>query len=252
MTRLIDKVAIVTGAASGMGKATAIRLASEGARAVLGDIDGEGARATASEIEAAGGSALVVEFDAADEASCMALVQSAVDSHGRLDVVANVAGISSFYHLHETTAEIFNRVLAINLTSILVICREAVPHLLETGGNMVNFSSINARYGSAYHAAYDASKAGVLALTKSIAQEFGKQGVRCNAICPGGIDTPMNVGIRMPADMDMSLIARLSSGDVPFGKPEEVAAVVAFLASSDASYVNGEQIVVDGGVTSII
>ena len=252
MTRFQDKVALVTGSASGMGRASAIRLAHEGARVILGDIDADGAKQTAETISADGGTATIVAFDAMEEASCVELVRAAAETHGRLDIVANVAGIAGFYHLGETTAELFQRFVAINLTSVLVICREAVPHLEETGGCMINFSSINARYGAAYHAAYDATKAGVLALTKSIAQEFGKRGVRCNAICPGGIDTPMNENHRFPEGMDFSLIARLSNGDIPFGQPEEVAGVVAFLASEDASYINGEQIVVDGGVTSII
>ncbi len=252
MPRLDDKVALVTGGASGMGRATAIRLAAEGAAVVIGDLDQVGAKATAETIEGEGGRASVVGFDAADEDSCVALVQAAVDAHGRLDVVANVAGISAFYRLDETTAAIFRRFIDVNLTSIVVICRESAPHLKKTGGCMINFASIAARMGVAYHAAYDASKAGVLAVTKSIAQELGPEGVRCNAICPGGFDTPMNHDVRMPEGMDMRHIARLASPLIPFGKPEQVAGVVAFLASDDASYINGEQIVVDGGLTAII
>ena len=252
MGRLDEQVAIVTGGASGMGRATAIRLAAEGARVVIGDIDADGAAETAATIAADGGEARVQAFDAADEASCVELVTSAVRTHGRLDVVANAAGITGFYHLHETSREVFERFLAVNLTSVLTICREAMPHLLETKGCLINFSSINARFGVAYHAAYDSTKAGVLALTKSIAQEFGPQGVRCNAICPGGFDTPMNKAPRMAEGMDMRLVMRLSSPLVPFGQPEQAAGVVAFLASEDASYINGEQIVVDGGLTSTI
>jgi meso-butanediol dehydrogenase/(S,S)-butanediol dehydrogenase/diacetyl reductase len=194
----------------------------------------------------------VVGFDAMHEASCTALVAATVEHYGSLDVVAHVAGISGFYRLDETTAEIFERFLAVNLTSTLVINREAVPHLLETKGCLINFASINARVGVAYHAAYDASKAGVLAVTKSIAQEFAAQGIRCNAISPGGFDTPMNQNLRIPEGMDMRMVGKLHNPNIPLGRPEQVAGVVAFLASDDASYINGEQIVVDGGLTSMI
>ena len=252
MGRLENKTAIVTGGASGMGKASAIRLAAEGARVVVGDINVAGAEETAKAIREAGGEASVVGYDAAEEESCVQLVRSAVAELGKLDTVANVAGISGFWRLDELTAELFNRFIAVNLTSNMVICREALPHLKETRGSIINFGSINSRMPVACHAAYDASKAGVLALTKSIAQEFLQDGVRCNAILPGWIDTPMNVDNRMPDDMDLRSISKLSSPLLSAGQPEEVAAAVAFLASDDASYVNGEQIVVDGGLTSSI
>ena len=250
MARFEGKVALVTGAASGMGRATAIRLAAEGACVVMGDIDAAGAEATRETIVADGGEALAVAYDAMDDASCVALVGAAVAVQGRLDVVANVGGISAFYRLDETSTEVFERFLRVNLTSVLVICREAMPHLVETGGSIVNFSSINGRMPVAYHAGYDASKAGVLALTKGIAQEFASAGVRCNAVCPGGFDTPMNEGIRIPEGMDFEWIRKLSNPRIPFGRPEEAAGVVAFLASEDASYINGEQIVVDGALTA--
>jgi len=252
MGRFNDQVALVTGAASGMGKASAIRLASEGARIVIGDINVEGAQATAKLITKAGGTACVVGYDAADESSCMALVQTAANEHDRLDIVANVTGISGFYRLNELTGELWNRFIAVNLTSTMVICRESIAHLKKTRGCIINFASINARVPVACHAAYDASKAGVLAMSKSIAQEFISDGIRCNVICPGGIDTPMNVDNRMPEGMDFRLIGKLSSPLIPYGQPEEIAGVVAFLASSDASYISGEQIVVDGALTSQI
>lgn len=252
MSRFEGKTALLTGGASGMGKATAIRLASEGAHVVIGDINVAGAEATAKLIREDGGKASVVAYDAVEEDSCIALVRSAAEETGGLDIVANVAGISGFWRLDETTVELFNRVIAVNLTSTMVICREAAPHLKKTRGSIINFGSINSRMPVACHVAYDASKAGVLALTKSIAQEFLKDGVRCNAILPGFIDTPMNVDNRMPDDMDPRLLTKLSNPLVEVGRPEEVAAAVAFLASDDASYVNGEQIVLDGGLTSFI
>ena len=246
MKRFEGKVALVTGAASGMGKSTALRLASEGAKVLLGDINEEGNQATAAEIDAAGGTCKAVTFNAMDEASCKALVQAAVDTFGQLDVVANVAGIAGFYHLHELTNEVFNRFLSVNLTSTFVICREAMPHLKKTKGNIVNFASINSKTMTAYQTAYCASKAAVSAITKCMAQEFEADGIRCNVVCPGGIETPLIRSVRFPADINQRLLANL----MPLGrkgKPEEVAALVAFLASDEASYINGEDIFIDGG-----
>ena len=251
MKRFEGKVAIVTGAASGMGKAAAIRLASEGAKVVLGDINEEGNQATAAEIDAAGGIATAVTFNAMEEASCKALIAAAVDTYGQIDVLANVAGIAGFYRLDELTNDVFDRFMAINMTSVFTLCREAMPHLKKTKGNIVNFASLNSKTMTAYQTAYCASKAAVLAITKCIAQEFEADGVRANAICPGGIETPLVQSIRFPEDINRRLLANLQ----PLGRKgtaEEVAALVAFLASDEASYISGEDIFIDGGSRSAI
>jgi len=251
MKRFEGKVAIVTGAASGMGKAAALRLASEGAKVVLGDINAEGNQATAAEIDAAGGIATAVTFNAMEEASCKELVATAVEIYGQLDVLANVAGIAGFYKLEELTNDIFDRFMSINMTSVFALCREAMPHLKKTKGNIVNFASLNSKTMTAYQTAYCASKAAVLAITKCIAQEFEADGVRANAICPGGIETPLVQSIRFPEDINRRLLANLQ----PLGRKgtaEEVAALVAFLASDEASYISGEDIFIDGGSRSAI
>ncbi|OUR89355.1 hypothetical protein A9Q81_22100 [Gammaproteobacteria bacterium 42_54_T18] len=251
MKRFEGKVAIVTGAASGMGKAAALRLASEGAKVVLGDINAEGNQATAAEIDAAGGIATAVTFNAMEEASCKELVVTAVETYGQLDVLANVAGIAGFYKLEELTNDIFDRFMSINMTSVFTLCREAMPHLKKTKGNIVNFASLNSKTMTAYQTAYCASKAAVLAITKCIAQEFEADGVRANAICPGGIETPLVQSIRFPEDINRRLLANLQ----PLGRKgtaEEVAALVAFLASDEASYISGEDIFIDGGSRSAI
>lgn len=222
------------------------------ATVVAADVDAEGLQRTVDEIRAAGGTASAVPFDAAEAGSCVALVEEAARVGGRLDIVVNVAGVSGFRHLHETTTESFERTIAINLTSVMILCREAMPHLKATKGCIVNFASINARVPTAYQAAYAASKAGVLALTKCLAQEFSSDGVRCNAICPGGFDTPMNENVHIPEGADMKLVAKNFNPKIPFAPPEQITGVVSFLASEDAAFVTGEQIVVDGGVTSII
>ena len=251
MKRFEGKVAIVTGAASGMGKAAALRLASEGAKVVLGDINTEGNQATAAEIDAAGGIATAVTFNAMEEASCKELVATAVETYGQLDVLANVAGIAGFYKLEELTNDVFDRFMSINMTSVFTLCREAMPHLKKTKGNIVNFASLNSKTMTAYQTAYCASKAAVLAITKCIAQEFEADGVRANAICPGGIETPLVQSIRFPEDINRRLLANLQ----PLGRKgtaEEVAALVAFLASDEASYISSEDIFIDGGSRSAI
>lgn len=249
MSRFEGKVAIVTGAASGMGKASAIRLASEGAKVILGDINEEGLQQTAADIDSAGGVAKAVPFNAMEEASCKALVSSAVETFGQLDVVVNAAGIAGFYRLDELTDEILNRFLTINLNSVVTICREAMPHLQQSKGAIVNFASLNAKVMTAYQTAYCASKAAVAAVTKCMAQEFEADGVRANVICPGGIETPMVTQMRFPEGMNRRLLANLQ----PLGRkgqPEEVAALVSFLASDEASYISGEDIFIDGGTRS--
>lgn len=249
MSRFEGKVALVTGAASGMGKAAALRFASEGAKVVCGDINEEGNQATVEEIKSAGGDATAIAFNAMEEESCKALVAGAVDAYGQLDVVANVAGIAGFYRLEELELDVFNRFMTINTTSTLVICREAMPHLVKTKGNIVNFASLNARVMTAYQSAYCASKAAVAAITKCLAQEFEEHGVRCNVICPGGIETPLVANIRFPEGINRRLLAPLQ----PLGRrgqADEVAALVAFIASDEAAYISGEDIIIDGGSRS--
>lgn len=249
MKRYEDKVALITGSASGMGKAAAVRLAAEGAKVILGDVNEEGNQATAAEIDAAGGVCRAVTFNAMDEASCKALVQTAVDTFGQIDVVVNAAGIAGFYHLEELTSEIFNRIMTINLNCTFIICREAIPHLRKTKGNIINFASLNAKVMTAYQTAYCASKAAVAAITKCMAQEFEADGIRANIICPGGIETPLVANIRFPENINKRLLANLHPLSRR-GTPEEVAALVAFLGSSEASYISGEDIFIDGGSRS--
>jgi meso-butanediol dehydrogenase/(S,S)-butanediol dehydrogenase/diacetyl reductase len=248
---LAGKVALVTGGASGMGKQASLRLAREGAHVCIGDINAIGAKETAEQIGEEGGEATVQPYDASDEASCVALVSAAVEAYRQLDIVANIAGISAFYRLDEISVEIFQRFLSVNLTSPLVICREAMPHLKRTRGCIVNIASVNARVCAPYHTVYGASKAGVLAMTKSLALEFAADGVRVNAICPGGFDTPMNEDHRTAEDIDQGLLARLYPLD-EMGDPEQIAGLIAYLASDEASYISGEDIVIDGGLRSAL
>ena len=229
--RLQNRVALITGAASGIGRATAVRMASEGAKLMLADIDEAGLAATKTTIEADGGTANTVHFDACEEASCCDIVAKTVALYGQLDIVGNIAGIVSFWHLHETTMELWERSLKINLTAPMMVCREAMPHLLKTKGNIINMASTAGKGGQAYNAIYCATKHGLIGITKSLALEFAKQGVRVNAICPGGVKTALNDKLRWAENMEENLVQKLMSPLDRVAEPEEIAALAAHLAA---------------------
>lgn len=249
MKRFTDKSALVTGAASGIGKATAERLASEGADVVVADINLEGAAAAAQAIASAYGvRAFPIRFDAADAGDCERLVAEAVEKLGKLDIVVNNAGVMDWSRADEYPVERWQRVISINLNAVFFVSKYAVPHLLETRGNIVNMSSAASLAGVPFAAAYCAAKAGVNGLTRSMAVEYADKGLRVNAICPGGVDTPLTVTVTpMPEWLDFAKIARLSPKTGKTSAPEEIAAAVAYLASADACNVTSIALSVDGG-----
>lgn len=245
MRRFEDKVVLLTGAASGIGRATAGRLAAEGARLLCLDVQPDALK-EAVEAAAAGGARVEARVcDVSREEETEAAVADCVERFGRLDVLCNVAGVLRFEHLHAQSLEAWRQVMAVNLDGTFLLCRAALPHLLASRGNVVNVSSIAALSGLPYGAAYGASKAGVLALTRSLAVEYAARGLRANAVCPGSVKTPMTRS-PFPKDVDTKLVMRQMalSG---FAEPEAVAGVIAFVASDDASHVNGETLRVDGG-----
>jgi NAD(P)-dependent dehydrogenase (short-subunit alcohol dehydrogenase family) len=244
--RLEGRVVLVTGAASGIGRATAERMAREGARLVCADVQAEPLDAIVKSLVAQGAEAEGRLCDVADPEQVAATVAFAVERFGRLDCLCNIAGILLMEHFHETSPESWRRILDVNLTGTYLMCRAALPHLLASRGCIVNASSTSALAGLPYGAAYGASKAGVLALTRALAVEYGKQGLRANAVCPGSIKTPMTTRGGLPDDVDFKLLQRAMALDVPRG-PETVAGVIAMLASDDGAHVNGESIRVDGG-----
>ena len=248
MKRFEDLVVLVTGAASGIGKASALRIADEGGAIACVDLDLPGARATAEEIEKAGGQALALGCDVSDPGAVRETVERAVERFGGLDALCNIAGILRFDNLLDLSPEDFDRVLAVNLRGTFLMCQAALPHLIETRGSIVNMSSTAALGAHAWTAAYSASKGGVLALTKCIAVEFGRRGVNCNAVCPASVETPMSTGVRLPEGADLTLLKKIEPFDGIVRPPSDVAGVVAFLASRDAVHVNGDQIRADGGV----
>ena len=219
LLRFNGKSALVTGAASGIGRATAIRLAEEGAAVVATDID-------APLLQKLG-------------------VEEARAQLGRLDVVVNVAGVLSFSHTHELSLDEWNRLISVNLTGTFLVCREVLPDLLATKGNIVNLASTAAHKGQPWATAYVASKGGVLAFTRSLAVEYAAQGLRVNSISPGAIDTPITAAFQLPEGADITLLNRVTPiGD--FGTPEGIAAAIAYVASDEASHMNGADIVIDG------
>jgi len=247
MQRFEGKVALVTGAASGIGKATAERLAAEGARVVCVDVQEGALEDTAKRIRERGAEAVARLCDVSDPEAVRATVQATVDRFGALDTLCNIAGILRFEHTHEVSLADWNRVLAVNLTGTFLMCQAAIPRLLETRGSIVNVSSTAALKGHPWTAAYSASKGGVLALTYELAIEYGKQGLRVNVVCPGAVETPMHQAFRVPEGADAKLVNRIMPF-VGFQGPDQAASAIAFLASDEAPHVNGTMLRVDGAM----
>jgi NAD(P)-dependent dehydrogenase (short-subunit alcohol dehydrogenase family) len=250
--RLAGKVAIVTGAASGIGRATALALAREGAAVVVADLNADGAKRVAGEIEAAGGRAVGQAADVSSEPSVVAMVAAAVDRFGGLDVLHNNAALVDPAVMGadgEVTAlalDTFERTLAVNLRGPLLGCKHAIPRMLERGGGaIVNTSSASGLTGDLVRTAYGVSKAGLDALTRYVATQYGKRGIRCNSIAPGVIATPA-----LAANVPPPLIAVYERSHLTprLGRPEDIAEVVVFLASDAAAFITGQVLSVDGGL----
>jgi meso-butanediol dehydrogenase/(S,S)-butanediol dehydrogenase/diacetyl reductase len=250
MRRFEGKCVLITGAASGIGRATAERMASEGASLFLLDVQTQGLEETLKRVRELGADAEARICDVSDPESTRAAVEDAVQRCGRLDSLCNIAGILHFDHTHELSRETWRRILAVNLDGTFFMCQAALPHLLAARGNIVNMSSTAALAGHPWTAAYSASKGGVLALTYTLAIEYCGQGLRANAVCPGSVQTPIHSVFKLPAGADRKLLYRIMPPDGVFRGPEAAAATVAFLASEDAAHINGTEIRVDGGTLS--
>lgn len=247
MGRFANKVVLVTGAASGIGRATARRLAKEGASVVIGDINEAGLKAVADEINAT-----AIPFNAGKAESCRDFIKGAAAKHGRIDMLCNIAGVMDWAPLDQFSEDRWDRLVSINLSSVFHLSKAAMPHLLQTKGNVVNLASAAGLVGIAYTAGYCAVKHGVVGLTKSMAIEFAAQGVRVNCICPTGVKTAMMDDLIFPEDVDMSLLMRNSSkmNDGAMIDPEDVAAAVLYLGTEDARFITGVALPVDGAQTA--
>lgn len=243
------KVVLVTGAASGLGRAASLRFASEGAKLCLVDLNAEGLAETARRIADSGGDSTTYAADIGDAANCARAVATAVEAFGQLDVLCNVAGILRFHALANVTTEDWARLFSANVTAPFFMIQAAMPHLVETRGNVVNVVSTAAFLGQAYTAPYGATKAALLSLTKSLAMEFMHSPVRINALAPGGMLTEMVQTLEFPQDADQSLIARYI-GIRPPAQPEDIVEPLLFLASDRARMVHGACYTADSGITA--
>jgi len=249
--RFEDQVAIVTGAASGIGRATALRLAAEGAAVVIADVNLDGAGGVARSISDDGGRALALGVDVTDAPGVRAMTERAVSAFGKVDILVSNAGWDRAGPFADTDEELWDRVIAINYRGHLATCHAALPYMREGGGGrIVMVASDAGRVGSSGEVVYSGAKGAVIAFTKGLAREVARYGINVNCVAPGLVDTPLLAGI---AEGNEKLIAAIVRS-IPLrrtGVPEEIAAAVCFFASPDAAYITGQTLSVNGGLTML-
>ena len=250
--RLQDKVVIITGAGGGMGRTAALMFAGQGARVVVAEFGEAAGVETVRQVEAAGGRATFVKVDVSDETEARAMVDHAVATYGRLDVLYNNAGImpEADHSVTDTDVAVWDQVMAVNVRGVYLGCKFAIPQMIANGGgSIINIASFVALVGcSVPQDAYTASKGALLALTRSLAVQFGPNGIRTNAICPGPVETPMLMDW-LVKDEEAKRIRLARNPTGRFGKPEEIVNMAIYLASDESRWTNGAQLVVDGGIT---
>ncbi|HSL14994.1 MAG TPA: glucose 1-dehydrogenase [Actinomycetota bacterium] len=252
MGRLDGRVALITGGASGMGKVASALFATEGASVVLTDVADEAGKQVAKEIEAAGGEAAYIHADVASEDDARAMVEAAVERFGGLHVLYNNAGVMlpDDGSVDSTDASVWDRTLDINVKGVAFGCKYGIPAMIASGGgSIVNVASFVAWMGAATsQTAYTASKGAVLSMTREIAVEYARKGIRCNALCPGPIDTPLLAELLSDPARRQRRLVHIPIGRL--GRAEELAKAALFLASDDSSYMTGASLIVDGGITA--
>ena len=250
--RLEGKVAVITGAGSGMGRVAAQMFAAEGAKVVVAEFAADAGEETVRQVTDAGGEASFVKTDVSREDDARAMVDQALERFGRIDVLYNNAGVmpEADHSVTDTDVAVWDQVMAVNVRGVFLGCKYAIPRMVEQGsGSVINISSFVAILGcSVPQDAYTASKGAVLSLTRSLAVQFGPRGVRSNAICPGPIETPLLMDWLLKDEEAKQLrLARNPTGR--FGKPEEIVNAAIYLASDESRWTNGAQFVIDGGIT---
>jgi NAD(P)-dependent dehydrogenase (short-subunit alcohol dehydrogenase family) len=251
--KLEQRVAVITGAGSGIGRAMALLFAQEGARILAADINGSAAEETAAAVQAASGTAQAFTVNVVEPDEVRAMIEAAVAAYGRVDILCNNAGIGSTTDVVEAEPEEWDRVMAVNVKSVFLGCKYVIPHMREQGGGViVNTASVAGMVGLVKRASYSASKGAVIALTRQVAIEYVEQGIRVNCLCPGTVDSPW-VGRLLgqaddPGAARAALVARQPMGRL--GTPEEIAAAALYLASDDAAFITGTGLVIDGGLTA--
>ena len=249
MERFTGKVALITGAASGIGRAVTLRLTSEGGQVLAHDLNAAGLEETAKLAADAGGAVEVRAGDVTHPEECQAAVEACVSAYGRLDVLGNVAGIARGEHMADVSVAGYRQMMGVNVDGPFFLAQAALPHLLESGGTIVNIASNAGLMGQAYTVVYCMTKGAVVQLTRALAMELMKTPVRVNAIAPAGTNTNLTATWTMPSDIDWDLMGRYS-GMRGMNSAEEVANVFAFLASDEASSIHGAIISADRGVTT--
>jgi len=251
--KLKDKVAIITGAAKGIGKGIATVFFREGSKVVVADWDEEAGRETAEEIRSSGGDAFFVKCDVSNEEQVKGMIQATITKYGRINVLVNNAGIGVYKTVLDTTSEEWDRCLAVNLKGVFLCSKYAIPHIKSAGGGaIVNIASVHSYQSVGGTAPYAASKGGVVALTRVMAIDCGRDKIRVNAICPGWIDSPLIQGIFAGAPDPEKAKHEVERRQIlgRLGTPEEVGEAAAFLASDEASYITGASLMVDSGMTA--
>lgn len=251
--RVQDKVCVVTGAGSGIGRATALRLAQEGGRVLVTDLDGDSAERVAAAARGEGGDAQARPVDVSNSGQVQAMVDAAADRWGRVDVLVNNAGVNLPGALHEVSDEVIDRTLNVNVKGQIYGCRAVLPHMLrQGGGSIVNIASVNGIVSEPLLSVYSASKGASVMLTKGVALDYATRGIRCNVVCPGWVDTPINhahAALLGGLDHVYATIGSFQPIGRP-GTPREISHVVLFLASDEASFMTGSVVVADGGMTA--
>jgi len=249
LERFDGKVVVVTGAAGGLGKATARAFAAAGADLAICDVDAVGLAATAADIAAAGGAVFQRTVDLADPDACRGFVREAAEALQGIDVLVNVAGVLGITAVADVTEKLWNTIIAVNLSAPFWLSQAALPYLLARGGNIVNVASSGAIVGEAYLVPYTASKAALMHMTKSMAMEFIKQNIRINAVAPGAMATNMAANDVLPEGADLELFQRFMSIR-PAADPAQVADLIVYLASDRASNIHGACLSTDAGITA--